>query len=294
MLSEAAPAKVNLYLHVTGRRADGYHLLDSLVVFPGAGDVLHAGPGHDLSLDITGPCGAGLGRGEDNLVLRAARLLADGAGIEARAALVLEKRLPVASGIGGGSADAAAALRLLSRGWGLGEPPAEMAVALGADVPVCLASLPAVMQGTGEVLLPAPGLPEFGITLINPGVAVATPAVFRARIGGFTPAARLPASWATAADLAASLTLCRNDLQDAARSLCPGIDAVLDWLRTQPGCMLARMSGSGATCFGLFETGAEAAALARRVPHGWWAWGGTCNTKPHQAPKGFTDRLTSA
>lgn len=300
MLSEAAPAKVNLFLHVTGLRPDGYHLLDSLAVFPGAGDVLHAGPSGRLSLSITGPCGGGLDAGEDNLVLRAARLLAETAGHEPRAALVLDKRLPVASGIGGGSADAAAALRLLSRAWGLGPPPAELALRLGADVPVCLESRPAVMRGIGEVLTPAPTLPEFGMLLVNPGFAVATQAVFRARRSGVTPPVSLPSEWLDAVAMAATLAQCRNDLEAAALTLYPGIGGVLDWIRSQRGCLLARMSGSGATCFGLFPTGAEAVTLVGSVPGGWWAWGGSCETKNRsvdkvqEASKGFTDRLPSA
>lgn len=295
MLSEAAPAKVNLYLHVTGRRDDGYHTLDSLAVFPGAGDVLHAGPSDRLSLRITGPCGAGLEAGEGNLVLRAARLLARAADHEPRAELVLDKRLPVASGIGGGSADAAAALRLLSRAWGLGPPADVLALQLGADVPVCLESRPALMRGIGELLAPPPALPEFGILLINPGQAVATQAVFRARIGDYTPPAALPGAWADAAGMASSLSHCRNDLEAAALTLCPEIGTVLAWLQAQPGCLLARMSGSGATCFGLFATGPAAAALVRTVPGSWWAWGGAGQTSAsHRASEGFTERLPSA
>src|SRR4051794_13788122 len=188
MISERASAKINLHLHVVGRRPDGYHLLDSLVVFAGAADRLTVEPG-ELSLTVTGPFAAGLETESDNLVLRAARALAAHAGVPATGRLVLEKILPVASGIGGGSADAAATLRLLSRFWGLdvGQGTlAGLAARLGADVPVCVASHAAVMSGIGEVLAPAPVLPEVGIVLVNPGVAVSTPAVFRARDGGFS------------------------------------------------------------------------------------------------------------
>jgi 4-diphosphocytidyl-2-C-methyl-D-erythritol kinase len=276
-LVEFAPAKINLHLHVVGRRADGYHLLDSLVVFAGVGDRLSVSPSDRLSLALTGTFAAGLAAEADNLVLRAARALAAQAGIEPSGALVLEKNLPVASGIGGGSADAAAALRLLARFWGL-DPAGLGALAggLGADVPVCVAGVPAVMSGIGEILAPAPSLPPIGIVLVNPGVAVATPSVFRARSGGFSAAARFPAGgWADADSLVAALRLTGNDLEPPARSLAPVIGEVLDALAAAPGCMLARMSGSGATCFGLFPDSATAEAAAATLGRtGWWAWGG--------------------
>lgn len=277
MLTEAARAKVNLYLHVVGRRADGYHLLDSLAVFPGAADRLFADPADALTLEVEGPGAAGLGAGPDNLVLRAARALASAAGVEAGARLVLDKRLPVASGIGGGSADAAAALRLLARLWGVrlaAEQLREVAQGLGADVPVCLGSRPARMGGVGERLQLAPALPDCGMALLNPGVAVATPDVFRARGGAFSATAVLPDAWPDAAAMAAGLARMGNDLEAPALSLCPAIATVLDWLRGQKGCLLARMSGSGATCFGLFADAEAAAAVARRAPAPWWAWGG--------------------
>ncbi|MDO9712315.1 4-(cytidine 5'-diphospho)-2-C-methyl-D-erythritol kinase [Paracraurococcus lichenis] len=273
MPTELAPAKVNLYLHVTGRRADGYHLLDSLAVFGPAADALALAPADDLSLALDGPFGAALAAEPDNLVLRAARALAAAVGVPARAAMVLTKRLPVASGIGGGSADAAAALRGLDRLWGLGLGEgrlAEVAAPLGADIPVCLASRPARMQGVGEVLLPAPALPRCGLLLVNPGVALPTPAVFKARQGGFTPPAELPAAWPDAAGMARDLAGLRNDLEPPAITLCPVIAEVLAALRALPGCLLARMSGSGATCFGLFADAAAAQSAARLLPSGWW------------------------
>ena len=259
-------------------------MLDSLVVFPGAGDVLRAGPSVGLPLAVEGPMGRGLAAGADNLVLRAAMALAAAGGVVPRAALVLEKRLPVASGIGGGSADAAAALRMLNRAWGLGLDAAALAVVgagLGADVPVCVASRPAVMRGVGEVLLPAPALPSCGIVLVNPGVALSTPAVFAARTGDFSAPAVLPEAWADAVAMVADLAVLDNDLEAAALTLCPAVGDVLAWLRAQPGCMLARMSGSGATCYGVFAT--PAGAQACRVPAGWWGWTGACATE------GFTD-----
>jgi 4-diphosphocytidyl-2-C-methyl-D-erythritol kinase len=277
-LTEAAPAKVNLYLHITGRRADGYHLLDSLVVFAGVGDVLEAAPSDTLSLRVEGPFAAGLADEPDNLVLRAARALAAVAGVPARARLVLHKNLPVASGIGGGSADAAAAFRLLSRLWDLRLDPSAMArptLALGADVPVCLAGRAARMSGIGEQLATAPRLPDCGILLVNPGVAVATADVFRIRRGPWSSPAPLPASWSDAASLAHHLRQLHNDLEPAAVALQPVIGNVLAALTEIPGCRLARMSGSGATCFGLFDTPEIAARAASQIRHpGWWHWGG--------------------
>jgi 4-diphosphocytidyl-2-C-methyl-D-erythritol kinase len=276
-LVEFAPAKINLHLHVVGRREDGYHLLDSLVVFAGVGDRLSVSPSDRLSLAVTGPFAAGLAAEADNLVLRAARGLAARAGIAATGALVLEKNLPVASGIGGGSADAAAALRLLARFWGVDATGlGALAGGLGADVPVCVAGVPAVMSGIGEILAPAPALPKMGLVLVNPGVAVATPSVFKARSGGFSPAARFPdGGWADADSLVAGLRATGNDLEAPARSLAPVIGEVLAALAAAPGCMLARMSGSGATCFGLFPDSATAESAAATLGRtGWWAWGG--------------------
>ncbi len=273
IVEEAAPAKVNLYLHVTGRRADGYHLLDSLAVFGPAMDTVRATPAKALSLALDGVFGAALQAEPDNLVLRAARALAAVAGVPAQAALRLTKRLPVASGIGGGSADAAAALRSLNALWGCGLDEAALAAIatpLGADIPVCVASRPMRMQGVGEVLLPAPRLPECGLLLVNPGVALPTPAVFKARAPGFTPAAALPAAWADAAAMARDLAALRNDLEPAAIRLCPVVAQVLAALAALPGCLLARMSGSGATCFGLFADPAAARAAAATLPGAWW------------------------
>ncbi len=277
--SESAPAKINLFLHVTGKRPDGYHLLDSLVVFAEVGDRLFAEPSDRLSLRLTGPFAAGLDGEADNLVLRAARGLAEAAGIAPHAALVLEKNLPVASGIGGGSADAAATLRLLTRLWGVRIPPTQLdaiAIRLGADVPVCLRGRPAQMRGVGEQLGAAPNMPACGLLLINPGVALGTADVFRARGGDFSPPAALPAGWTSAAAMADTLRPLSNDLQPPAVALRPTIGTVLAAIEAQPGCLLARMSGSGATCFGLFPTPAEAQVAATALSRpGWWSWGGS-------------------
>ena len=280
MALENAPAKINLHLHVTGRQPDGYHVLDSLVVFAEAGDVLRADPAAMLSLALDGPFGASLKAEPDNLVLRAARALAGRHGIAPGAALRLTKSLPVASGIGGGSADAAAALRLLARLWGVGlagQGALDRATGLGADVPVGLAARPTRMGGIGQHLAPAPTLPACGLVLVNPGVALATAAVFRARQGDFSPPAALPAGWADAAAMAADLALLSNDLQAPAIALCPPVAAVLAALAAQPGTLLARMSGSGATCFALCatpEAARQMAAAVVRAEPGWWCWGG--------------------
>ncbi len=272
-----APAKINLFLHITGRRADGYHLLDSLAVFAGVGDRLTHAPAPDLSLRITGPFAGSLTARPDNLVLRAARALAEAADVPATGALTLEKNIPVASGIGGGSADAAAALRVLSAAWAVRADLASIASGLGADVPVCLDGHARRMQGVGENLAPAPALPPFGLLLVNPGVALSTPAVFRARVASdaYSDQAILPAAWDTVASMAAGLSTLRNDLQPAALGLVPEIADVLTAIGASHGCLLARMSGSGATCFGIFADGEAARAAARRITRdGWWAWGG--------------------
>ena len=278
-VTEQAPAKVNLHLAITGRRADGYHLLDSLAVFAGAHDVVQAAYTEEgLSLEVRGPFAAPLKMESDNLVLRAARALADLAAVPPFAKLVLEKNLPVASGIGGGSADAAAALRALVRLWRLTIKPRDLnrlALGLGADVPVCLDSVPRRMGGIGDVLTTAPALPHFGIALVNPGVAVSTAEVFRARAGLFSPDADLPDGWVDAGAMARRLSVLSNDLEYAAVQLCPEIGMVLEALRGTPGCLMARMSGSGATCFALFETPARAQEAMWHIdwPR-WWRWGG--------------------
>ncbi len=271
-----APAKVNLYLHVVGRRADGFHLLDSLVAFVGTGDTVEVRPAAALGLVVEGPAAGELTAGADNLVLRAARLLAGEAGVAEGADIRLIKRLPVAAGIGGGSADAAATLRALARLWNL--PPdagrlAALAARLGADVPVCLHGRPAFVGGIGEELAPAPTLPPAGLVLVNPRVALATPAVFGARRGAFSPPGRFAGPLPDAAALAAALAARRNDLTDPARRLCPAVDEVLSALEGMPEVLLARMSGSGATCFGLTADRSAASRVAGRLAAArpdWW------------------------
>jgi 4-diphosphocytidyl-2-C-methyl-D-erythritol kinase len=271
-----ARAKLNLYLHVVGRRGDGYHLLDSLVAFADVGDELTVAPAQALSLAVTGPQAASLQDApRDNLVWRAAELLARHAGRAPAAALTLAKHLPVASGVGGGSSDAAAALRALDALWQLGLDETELAslgATLGADVPVCLAARASWLGGIGEQIEPAPALPEVTAVLVNPGVALPTPAVFKARRGEFSPPARF-AMPIDAAGLAALLADRRNDLTPPAIALVPAIGEVLDRLAALDGALLARMSGSGATCFALFARRESAQAAAARLAAerpGWW------------------------
>ncbi len=281
-LREPAPAKLNLYLHVTGRRPDGYHLLDSLAVFVDLGEALSATPAAGLALRLDGPFADALAdmAPGDNLVLQAARQLqalsTDGERPPAGADMTLTKAIPVAAGLGGGSADAAAALRLLPRLWGRALPQASLdrlAAGLGADVPVCLASRPALMEGTGEILSPAPPLPDLHLVLVNPRLPVPTGAVFAGLQGRFSAPDPLQRPPASLPDLAAALARRGNDLERPARFLAPAVDRVLAALAAQDGCLLARMSGSGATCFGLFAhpPGAtRAAAALRRAEPGWW------------------------
>jgi 4-diphosphocytidyl-2-C-methyl-D-erythritol kinase len=277
-----APAKVNLYLHVTGRRDDGHHLLDSLVAFVDIGDHLRAEPAASLSLMVDGPEAADLAAvGDDNLVLRAARLLADRAGVTAGAALYLDKHLPVAAGIGGGSSDAAAALLALKRLWRISladEALYALGARLGADIPACLYGRAVWVGGVGERLEPAGPLPEAGILFVNPRRALPTAAVFAARRGPLGHVGRFAPMPCKASALARALMPCRNDLTEAAIGLVPEIAAVLARLGRLPGCLLARMSGSGATCFALFanRAGAEEAraVVAAAEPRWWCAAGG--------------------
>ena len=283
-LTTRARAKVNLTLRVLGRRADGYHELESLVAFAGVGDTLSLEPGPELALTIGGPRGDGLPVDESNLILRAARALAaETAGTidTLRAgAFHLVKCLPVASGIGGGSADAAAALRLLARLNGLApDDPALLraAASVGADVPVCLASRARIMAGIGERLGPPLRLPPLFALLVNPSVPVETAAVFKElglRAGEATSGAGEPAipQHETTAGLIASMAESGNDLEAPARRIAPVIDAVLAALGDQPGCRLARMSGSGATCFALFDDCRQSTAAGRVLARAWPGW----------------------
>ena len=272
---QLAPAKVNLALHVTHRRDDGYHDLESLVVFADVADELEAVPAAADSLAIAGPFAKALGVGEANLVSRAVAAFRARwpDAVETGLALCLTKNLPVAAGIGGGSADAAAALRLMAslsnRTIALAEL-ADMAAGLGADVPACLISTPLVARGVGEVLAPLPEFPACHIVLVNPMIPLATADVFRRlRAHDNYPLPELPSPLTRPAQLGIWLAETRNDLQPPAVKLVPVIGDIVEQLAETQGCMLARMSGSGATVFGLFgsEGQAHQAAQVMRAAH---------------------------
>lgn len=289
-LTRLAPAKINLFLHVTGRRPAGsdhagYHELESLVVFArdeAACDSIAVAAAEALTLTLEGPQAmalqaAALQDGMDNLVLRAGHLLQPMITSGPRGAtLTLTKTLPVASGIGGGSADAAATLHALRALWNIAmddDALSQAALQLGADVPVCLGSRAVVMSGIGESLAPVPELPPIWLVLVNPGVALSTRDVFGALAGRFGPAMPLERRPDSAADLAILLRARRNDLEAPARYLVPEIDPVLAALRAQAGCLLSRLSGSGPTCFGLFATKKDADFAARNLSRAhpkWW------------------------
>ncbi len=273
-LAGTAPAKLNLYLHVVGRRDDGYHLLDTLFAFTVFGDELavERSTAPASTLEIDGPFAAALSGGSDNLVLRATQTLS--ADLAAR--LSLTKNLPVASGLGGGSTDAGAALRLLLQLWNLSpsvEALRDLTRRLGADVPACFAGAPCFAGGVGDLLSPAPALPPAGIVLINPRIALPTPEAFGRRSGAYSQPARFATACATARDLAVTLRERRNDLTPGAVTLVPVIAVILAALDSSEGCHVARMSGSGATCFGIYDDAASATraagALRMRHPH-WW------------------------
>ena len=274
---QLARAKVNLWLKIVGRRADGYHLLDSLVAFTDLSDSLEVDPSDGLSLALEGPEAAGIDGEADNLVLRAARLLADRAGVSPRAALSLTKHIPVAAGLGGGSADAAAARHALVDLWRVALPIEELfdlAAALGADVPMCLAGRPALVSGVGEVLRPAPPLPPCAILLVNPRMPLATPEVFAARRGPYSVVTPVPSMWPDLAGLVGALVERGNDLTEAAISLRPAIADVLAALGRTEGARYAAMSGSGATCFALYDDTAAARRAAAGLPDRWWRHAG--------------------
>jgi len=269
MLVERAAAKINLFLHVGERRDDGFHPLQSLAVFTDAGDRLTLEPAETLTLSIDGPFADGLAAESDNLVLRAGRAL-QGAG----AKITLTKNLPVASGIGGGSADAAAALRGLSRMWGRDADLAAIGANLGSDIPVCVASQPAFMEGRGEILRAVESLPRIAMLLVNPGVAVPTRDVFAALTTRSGADMTLPRGrFRDTADLLRFLETTRNDLQVPAQAIQPVITDVLAAIAALPGALFTRMSGSGATCFGLFaddDSCQRAAAVLKQASPGWW------------------------
>jgi 4-diphosphocytidyl-2-C-methyl-D-erythritol kinase len=271
-----APAKINLFLHVGERRSDGYHELESLVVFADVGDELLIEPAKSFSLALDGPFGGKLANEQDNLIAKAARALGAKAGRSPDVRITLTKNLPVASGIGGGSADAAATLRGLVQFWDIKMPQPELhaiAETLGSDVPACLLSETLWMTGRGEGIEPVPGLPPAPLVLVNPGVAVSTARIFanlKNRVGiGQAAKPKADLSMLALADYFKSN---RNDLEKPAREIAPAIDEVLQAI-SHSGALRTRMSGSGATCFGLFadDKSAEAAAAKIAEDHpDWW------------------------
>ncbi len=270
-----APAKINLTLHVTGQRNDGYHLLESLVVFADVNDRITARPSPDLSLTVSGPFSAGVPTDDTNLILRAARLLRLVRGVSAGAALHLEKCLPHAAGIGSGSSDAAATLRLLADMWKV--PPLTAhdsgVLALGADVPVCInAPTPVLMGGIGDTLRAVPVLPPCALVLVNPRAPVATGAVFAAMKQKHNPGMDSVPAGLDFDGFADWLAAQRNDMQPAAESIAPPITTAMTALRRNPAVRFATMSGSGATCVGLVRDMGAARQVARAIQVGEMAW----------------------
>jgi 4-diphosphocytidyl-2-C-methyl-D-erythritol kinase len=273
IIERCAPAKLNLFLHVTGKRADGYHLLDSLVTFCDVADRVSVQAASSLTLSVTGPFARMAGPMEDNLVRRAAKALNLAAGTQQGAAIALEKNIPAGAGLGGGSADAAATLLALNDLWALGfsfQQLADIGLALGADIPVCLLGQSCRMTGIGEILDPVPALPPLALVLVHPGHGLATPQVFKALAGRWSgPASEINMDL----DFIDALRSNRNDLEAPARELMPDIGQMLDALSALPGCRLARMSGSGSACFGLFDQDNEAQAAAsilKNAHKNWW------------------------
>jgi 4-diphosphocytidyl-2-C-methyl-D-erythritol kinase len=279
--STLAPAKVNLFLHVGAPGEDGYHPICSLMAFADIGDRLSAREAEAFALSVRGPFAREIGPGEDNLVMRAVRaLVAEVKRPVAPRGLVLEKLLPVASGLGGGSSDAGAALRLLRDELELpvnDERLQTVAASLGADGAACLWGRPVIAEGRGERLSPAPALPPLDAVLVRPPVAVSTAEVYRrfdadGRFGDVTPPLE-PDNFETPQELGAWLTRQRNDLEAAAVAVAPDVGAVLDTLRDEPETLLARVSGSGGTCFALCAGDIEAEGLAERIEAlapTWW------------------------
>jgi len=286
-----APSKINLSLHAGTKRSDGFHELESLVAFAAHADRLRLEPGDSISLLVKGPFARGLMAGDDNLVVRAARALAKHAKCEHGARIILDKRIPLASGVGGGSADAAAVLRGLVRLWDLKVEHVELmalAASLGSDVPMCVASVPAWVEGRGERILPLDAFPLLSLVLVNPMVEVSTGEVFR-RLGHRTGVGleERPFAFVDARSLLTYLHGVSNDLELPAIEVAPVIGVVLGALRQAPGVRLARMSGSGATCFAIVDDAAAARACASALRAGhpdWWVVETSLGTAGSAAP----------
>lgn len=271
-----APAKINLFLHITGKREDGYHLLQSAMIFVDVGDDLEFSRHDGLFLDVEGPFAGDMPDPHENLVCKAAQLLAAEYKMAASGQVTLTKKLPVASGIAGGSSDAAMALKGFARLWGLPDEQnrlQKIAQKLGADVPACLYRQPVWAEGTGEKITRLPDMPEMHFVLANPMVPTPTPEVFRRFRNKFSPPLQFSGRRKSASEWVADLKIYRNDLTDAALEVTPHIKDVLEALRQTPGCHFARLSGSGATCFGVYdhpETAMAAVHLIRQRQPRWW------------------------
>ncbi|MCB9989748.1 MAG: 4-(cytidine 5'-diphospho)-2-C-methyl-D-erythritol kinase [Rhodospirillales bacterium] len=289
-LSVLAPAKINLYLHVTGRRGDGYHLLDSLVAFASIGDRISIKPSGAFSFRIEGPYASAFTAAElesgpesQNLAVRAARGLGDLLGRRLDLALTLTKNMPLAAGLGGGSADAAAVIRAMLDAWQVAPQAVQgldaFLLSLGADVPVCMRCRPAVIRGIGEEITYLDEIPEMPILLVNPQKHCPTPDVFKAFAGReFSAPHPVPVSVKHTQDYLELLLAARNDLEAPAQTIVPGIKTVLEAISNAEGGRLARMSGSGASCFGLFENEElclVAAEQIRQAHQDWWIRAGT-------------------
>lgn len=273
MISILAPAKVNLYLHVVGKRQDGYHLLDSLFVFADYGDNISVEKDDHLSLTVLN---SDLSCGEDNIIIKAARKLACFLGIEPNVKIVLEKNLPIASGIGGGSTDAAATLLALIKLWNVQIDRAtllKIALELGADVPSCIEKIPVQVAGIGEVLTPAPDLPKLSMVLMNPNKPVSTPQIFKTRKPVFTDAMPFTQAIHDTKVFIAELKKRHNDLQSTACEIEPSVSEVLAEFSKFPATLFSQMSGSGGTCFGLYKNDADAeqaTAIFKQNHPNWW------------------------
>ena len=265
-----AHAKVNLTLHVVGQRADGYHELHSLVCLTEFGDQIHLSPTAEFSFQVIGPYAAGIPVDESNLVVQAAKFMAQSHSKSLDCQIILEKKLPMASGIGGGSSDAAAVMRALSQYWSVSLPNLDELMALGADIPVCMNKGLTLMQGAGEDVTQLSAAPNWGVVLVNPNVGVSTPAVFDALNSKQNPSMQDVA--ANCVDIA-WLGDQRNDLEPPAIAMVPEVATVIEAISAAPQCRVARMSGSGATCFGLFtdiKYADEAASHLQQAHPDWW------------------------
>lgn len=285
-----APAKINLFLHITGKRSDGYHLLDTLVVFADFGDMLKFEPADRFMFEVSGPFAKDLTEGERdpspmsrNLVVRAAYKLARAMDRPLNMKITLDKELPIAAGLGGGSADAAACLRALCKWWDLPLRSSllnDFMLDIGSDVPVCFKSMPSQVQGVGDILLPLPNLPALPVVLVNPGVSCPTWEIFKSYVGPQRNPCQIPNLLIDRQDFLIFLQGKVNDLFPYAKKQVPQIAEILDVLKHQKGISTSGMSGSGATCYGLFKTEADAHKAAKTIKSfssEWWVRTGWIN-----------------